>query len=173
MRKFLWGLLIGLLAFPILGAAYLVSGYAPVAVTDRAFPFEQYVAGAALESRIHRLAPRRDLSSFTDADLMAGAQGYRKGCGCHGLPGATAFALKMYPPPPELFTPDGSVTDDPVGVTYWKINNGIRLSGMPSFKGVLSDDQMWQIAALLARADKLPPDVADALKQPLTPPPAQ
>lgn len=171
MGKFLWGLLIGLLAFPILGAAYLVSGHAPVGVTDRAFPFEQYVAGAALESRIHRLAPRRDLSSFTDADLMAGAQVYRRGCGCHGLPGGTAPALKMYPPPPQLFTPDGSVTDDPVGVTYWKINNGIRMSGMPSFKGVLSDDQMWQIAALLARANKLPPDVTDVLKQPLTPPP--
>jgi hypothetical protein len=30
---------------------------------------------------------------------------------------------------------------------------------------------MWQIAALLASADKLPPDVNDLMKQPLFPPP--
>jgi len=176
MRKFLGGLIVGLLAFPILGAAYLASGHAPVAVTDRAIPFEQYLAGAALESRVHRVAPQRDLSSFTAADLLAGAQAYRQGCGCHGLPGDTvhAPAPKMYPEPPQFFTPDGSVTDDPVGVTYWKIDNGIRMTGMPSFKAVFRDEQIWQIAALLARADKLPPDVTDLLKQPfaLPPPPA-
>jgi len=77
----------------------------------------------------------------------------------------------MYPPPPQLFTPDGYVTDDPVGMTYWKIKNGIRLTGMPSFGAILKDDQMWQIAALLASADKLPPDALDILKQPLFPTP--
>lgn len=76
----------------------------------------------------------------------------------------------MYPPPPELFTPDGYVTDDPVGVTYWKVKNGIRMTAMPSFEGVLTDQQMWQVAALVASADKLPPDVMDTLKQPLFPP---
>jgi len=174
MRKFIWGFIIGLLALPILCAAYLVSGRAPVAVTDRPFPFEQYVAGAARESRIHRVAPERNIASFTAADLMAGAQAYRRGCGCHGLPGeiVNAPVPRMYPEPPQLFTPDGSVTDDPVGVTYWKIKNGIRMTAMPSFQGVLPDEQMWQIAALLARADKLPPDVMDVLKQPLFPPPA-
>ncbi|HXX46330.1 MAG TPA: cytochrome c [Candidatus Acidoferrales bacterium] len=174
MRKFLWGLIIGLVAFPVLGAIYLLGGYAPAAVTDKPFPLEQYIAGAALESRIRRYAPKRDLSTFAAADIAAGAQVYRRGCGgCHGLPGdASNFpGPKMYPPPPHLFTPDGYVTDDPVGVTYWKIKNGIRMTAMPSFNGLLSDDQMWQVAALLASADKLPPGVLDVLKQPLFPPP--
>ncbi len=174
MGKFVWGLIIGLIAFPILGAVYLLSGYAPAGVTDRPFPFEQYIAGAALESRIHRMAPKRDLSSFSAADILAGAQTYRKGCGgCHGLPQQTSPfpEPKMYPEPPQLFTPDGYVTDDPVGVTYWKIKNGIRMTGMPSFNGVFKDDEMWQIAALLASADKLPPEALDTLKQPLFPPP--
>ena len=30
---------------------------------------------------------------------------------------------------------------------------------------------MWQIAALVASADKVPPDVMDLLKQPMFPPP--
>ena len=174
MGKFLWGVIVGLIAVPVLGAIYLLGGFAPAAVTDHPFPFERIIAGVALGSRIHRQAPKRELSTFSAADIMAGAQTYRRGCGgCHGLPQQTdSFPEpKMFPPPPQLFTPDGYVTDDPVGVTYWKIKNGIRMTGMPSFDGILKDDQMWQVAALLANADKLPPDVVDILKQPLFPPP--
>jgi thiosulfate dehydrogenase len=173
MGRFLLGLIIGVIVAPLLAVIYWMSGYAAVAVTDPPFPFEQYIAGAGLEAGIHRRAPKRALSSFSAADLAAGAQTYRRGCGCHGLPGETRNfpELKMYPSPPQLFTPDGYVTDDPVGVTFWKIKNGIRMTGMPSFGGVLKDDQMWQVAALLASADKLPPAVMDELKQPLFPPP--
>lgn len=57
------------------------------------------------------------------------------------------------------------VTDDPEGVTFWKITNGIRLSGMPGFVGVLSEEQRWQLAMLLAHADKIPPSVRTALIQ--------
>lgn len=174
MGKFLGGLIIGLILLPLAAAVYFLGGFAPVAVTDHPFPLEPLIAGGALEARIHREAPKRDLSSFTPADLMAGAQGYRRHCaGCHGLPDETRNfpEPKMYPEPPKLFTPDGYVTDDPVGVTYWKIKNGIRMTGMPSFEKVIQEDQMWQIAAVLASAGKLPPDVMDTLKQPLFPPP--
>lgn len=172
--RFLLGLIIGAIAVPVAGILYLVSGRAPIAVTDHPFPFEQYIAGEALERGIARRAPHRQLSSFNENDLLAGAQTYRRGCGCHGLPGEerTLPQLKMFPPPPQLFTPDGYVTDDPVGVTFWKIKNGIRMTGMPSFSGELKDDQIWQVAALLANADKLPANVMDVLKQPLFPPPA-
>jgi thiosulfate dehydrogenase len=174
MGKFVWGVIVGLIAVPIFGAIYFLGGFAPVAVSDRPFLFERIIAGGALEARVRRDAPKRDLSSFGAADIVAGAQAYRRGCGgCHGLPQQTrAFpAPKMYPEPPQLFTPDGYVTDDPVGVTYWKIKNGIRMTAMPSFNGLLTEDQMWQVAALLASADKLPPDAVDILKQPLFPPP--
>ena len=174
MGKFLIGLVIGLILFPAFAAVYLLSGSAPAAVTDHPLPFERIIAGGALEARIKKEAPKRDLSSFSEADILAGAQAYRRTCaGCHGLPPQQSAeqappprpSRVMFPPPPQLFTPDGYVTDDPLGVTYWKIENGIRLSGMPSFKAVLTDDQAWQIAALVGSADiKLPSDVLDALK---------
>lgn len=167
--RFVWGLIIGLIAFPVLCLIYLLSGHAPAGVTDRPFPLEQYIAGTALESRVHKVAPTRDPSTFTAADVASGATQYRKTCaGCHGIPGVTRSGPRpvMYPEPPQLFTPNGYVTDDAVGVTYWKIENGIRMTGMPSFKEVLTDEQAWQIAALLQRANKLPPDVVEILKQP-------
>jgi mono/diheme cytochrome c family protein len=167
MFRFLVGLVMGLILAPLLAIVYLLSGSAPIAVRDHSFPFESYITGAALERGVARRAPKRQPSNFKASDLMAGAETYRRGCGCHGLPGErTPWAERMFPPPPQLFTPDGYVTDDPVGVTFWKIKNGIRMTGMPSFSAVLTDDQIWQVAALLARADRLPPDVMDALNQP-------
>ena len=172
MGRFWGGVIVGLIIIPVLGAVYLLTGLAPAAVSDRPFPFEQSIAGMALAGRIHRDAPKRDLATFTTADLMAGAQTYQRGCGCHGaLEKDKNPEPDMYPPPPHLLMPDGYVTDDPVGETYWKIKNGIRMTAMPSFKAVLTDDQMWQTAALVAQADKLPPEVLDILKQPLFPPP--
>jgi mono/diheme cytochrome c family protein len=58
------------------------------------------------------------------------------------------------------------VTDDPAGVTYWKVANGIRLTGMPGYSSSLSSDQMWQVSLLLANADKLPTNVLNTLQQP-------
>jgi mono/diheme cytochrome c family protein len=70
----------------------------------------------------------------------------------------------MYPEAPQLLTPEGMVTDDPVGVTYWKVQNGIRLSGMPSFAAILKDQEKWDVSALLARVNSLPPEGQEALK---------
>ncbi len=105
----------------------------------------------------------------TDADLQEAAHLYREHCAmCHGVMtgGKTAAAEGMYPRPPQLLQGTG-VIDDPAGETYWKATNGIRLSGMPSYKGTLSDRQVWSISQMLAGANKLPPDVQSILQQPL------
>ena len=130
-------------------------------------PFEAALAGAGLYARIHREAPARDVSGDPTAELVSGAGVYQKNCAfCHGLPGQPAppAAQGEFPKPPQLFTADGRVSDDPAGVTYWKVKNGIRLTGMPGFQASLTDQQMWQVTALVARADKLPPEALDSLK---------
>ena len=71
--------------------------------------------------------------------------------------------------PPELFHGKG-VTDDPPAETFWKVANGIRLTGMPSFNQSLSETQMWQISLMLANAEKLPNSVAAVLAGQPTPP---
>jgi mono/diheme cytochrome c family protein len=167
MKTFLIGLIVGLLVLPVLFGIAVVSGHFPVAASDPPLPFEKILAGAGLYGRIHKEAPNRNVSGMTTADLVSGASVYQKNCAfCHGLPqqSATPAAKGMFPPPPQLFTTDGGVTDDPAGVTYWKVKNGIRLTGMPGFQATLVDQDMWQVTALVARADKLPPEALDALK---------
>jgi mono/diheme cytochrome c family protein len=174
MKRFILGLIVGVLLLPVGFILYVLTGHAPAATSDPPMPYESFIAGTALFYRIHKEAPTRDVSGMPTADLVAGAQAYQKNCAmCHGLPNqpAPAIANAIFPPAPQLFSPKGMVTDDPAGETYWKVKNGIRLTAMPSFKEMLSDDQMWQVAAVVARADKLPAEAQDALK-PVPPTPA-
>ena len=161
-ERFFNGLILGLLIVPTAIFFYIENGQAPAAATDAPMPFEKFLARGALHARIKKEAPERDISTFTTNDLMAGADVYQKNCSfCHGLPlqAPSAASQGMFPHAPQLFTQKETVTDDPVGVTYWKVKNGIRLTGMPSFQKALTDQQLWQVSALMARADKLPPDV--------------
>ena len=167
MGKFLLGLVLGAVVFPFAVFIYLMLGLAPAASTAPPMPFERFIAGTALQKRISREAPKKELSSFTTQDLLAGARVYQQNCAmCHGAykSPAPAIAKVMYPEAPQLLTVEGMVTDDPVGVTYWKIQNGIRLSGMPSFAAILSDQERWDVSALLAHANSLPSGVQKALR---------
>ena len=168
------GLVIGALlgAAVVLGGVwyYFTSGRAPVAVTDRPLPLEKRLAEAALRARLDGQKSLDPLVPADETNLLGGAEVYKKNCAvCHGLPGQapTAIALGMYPKPPGLFHGKG-VTDDPAWETYWKAVNGIRLSGMPGFKGRLSETELWQVSQLLANADK----ISAAVKAALTAPPA-
>jgi thiosulfate dehydrogenase len=156
--KFLFGIVFGLLILPALGYLYLRMGYAPVATAAPPLPLEKTIAGMALHARIAKEAPTQSPVPATEANLSAGARSYRQYCsGCHGMSGElpSAAAKGMFPSPPQLFDGKG-VTDDPVGETYWKVANGIRLTGMPAFRGSLTDEQLWQVSQLLANAKKLP-----------------
>jgi len=167
MKTFVSGLVVGVLIIPVLFLLIAVTGHFPAATADSPLPFEKTIAGVALHARIHREAPKRDVSSLTTADLVSGANVYQKNCAsCHGLPQEPKplQATGMFPPPPQLFTADDGVTDDPAGEVFWKVKNGIRLTGMPAFQASLSDEQMWQASALVVRADKLPTEALDALK---------
>jgi len=174
LKLFLVGLMIGLIAVPLCVYLYFVTGSAPVATSSAPMPLEQSMAHGALNARIAKEAPKSVPISADEAAYLGGADVYRENCAvCHGRPGETPTAISrgMYPKPPKLLEGKG-VTDDPAGETYWKVANGIRLTGMPSFSDSLSQTQMWQVSLLLANANKLPESVKSALYRP-TPQPGQ
>jgi thiosulfate dehydrogenase len=174
MKRFWIGVVLGVILVPAIIVLVVYSGVLPAAANSSAMRFEPLLANLGLGARIARQAPARDVSNVSTSDLVAGADVYQKHCAvCHGLPGQQQgpVGAGMFPTAPRLFSPDGMVTDDSAGETYWKVKNGIRLSGMPSFEKVLSDDQMWQVTAVVKRADKLPPEAMTALQpQPAAPP---
>jgi thiosulfate dehydrogenase len=167
--RFWFGLIVGLLVLPLFVYLYLSMGLAPVATSAPPLPFEKRITGMALNARIAKEAPKDFPLQPTEENLTSGAQVYRTHCAvCHALPDQpqSAIAEGMFPKPPHLFKGKG-VTDDSAGETYWKVANGIRLTGMPSFEQTLGKDKVWQVSLLLAGADKLPPNVQAILRQPM------
>jgi mono/diheme cytochrome c family protein len=161
-------MVLGVAAIALGVYAYFATGRAPVATAEEPMPFEKQLAHQALNARVDREMPKTAPLQPDGHNLAAGATLYREHCAvCHGLPGQkeTLIARGMYPHPPKLLEGKG-VTDDEPGESYWKVANGIRLSGMPGFRPALSETQMWQLSLLVANADKLPQPVHDALASP-------
>jgi thiosulfate dehydrogenase len=167
---------LGFLSAPVLLVAavtvYFNFGRPPVAVADRHFPFEGSVLRHPVNKRIDHVLTGPPFGSGEDV-FEAGAHVYMTQCAsCHGTPGRdSAFAKNMYPMAPQLWRKGGpdhvfGVTEIETGRSYWKIANGIRLSGMPSYSKILTETEMWQVTLLLKHAsDQLPKPVMAILKQ--------
>jgi len=172
MGKILLGIILGFILAPFVVLAYLEFGKVPVAVADTPFPHERLITGVPLNARIEREKVGVPPIPVNESNLIAGAQVYRDDCAvCHGFHGVPSrFGVHMYPKAPPLWEkhPEGDVvgvSDDIAGETYWKVANGIRLTGMPEYKNILSDTQMWQVSLLLANANKpLPSAALDILR---------
>ncbi|HTQ56155.1 MAG TPA: c-type cytochrome [Bryobacteraceae bacterium] len=168
MKQFIFGFVFAVAAIAGGVLLYFGLGFAPVGTATPPMPFERSLARMALHAKIARQPLAQPPIPADAAGLTAGAQIYREHCAvCHGLRGQpeTAIAKGMFPPPPQLFQGHG-VTDDAAGETYWKVANGIRLTGMPGFEKSLTDTQLWQVSLMLADADKLPPAAMALLSQP-------
>jgi mono/diheme cytochrome c family protein len=174
MGRLLFGVLLGIVLVPIALAAWIWRGNVPVAVADPPFPQEKLVTGMLLNQRIDREMVKTPPIPVDEGNLVAGAHVYSENCAvCHGLHGKpSVFGAHMYPDAPPLWEKHQhgaetimGVTDDPLGETYWKVANGIRLTGMPSFKDTLTETEMWQVSLLLGNADKpLPPAAVEILR---------
>jgi thiosulfate dehydrogenase len=168
-KAFVVGLLVGVLLLAGGVYYYFVSGMAPAAAGDPPLPYEKRMAGRSLDAHIEKAKVPPPPIQPNEENLLAGAKVYKEQCAmCHGLPDQPppVIADKMYPDATLMFKGKG-VTDDPPEMNYWKAANGIRMTGMPSFKGALMDTQLWQVALLVTNADKLP----DSVKKELAPQP--
>ena len=171
--KVFLGFLLGIVVVAMGLFAYLKFGPLPVAVADAPLPFEKQIVKLPLNARIERESKNAPFGISEDV-FEAGAHVYRAQCAsCHGTPAhEVAFARHMFPSAPELWKKHGShgmvgVSDDEPGETYWKVANGIRLSGMPGYAHILSETQMWQVSLLLKNADKeMPLPVMQILDSP-------
>lgn len=171
--KVLLGFILGVIAVVVVVYAYFQWGSPPVATADKPFPFEKAIVSVPLNARIQKQIQKPPFGVSEDV-YEGGAKVYRDQCAsCHGTPGKDVkFAEHMYPNAPQLWKkhPRGKVvgvSDDEPGETYWKVANGIRLTGMPAYNHVLNDTQMWQVSLLLKNADQqLPDPVVKLLTQP-------
>ncbi|MDR3724159.1 MAG: cytochrome c [Terracidiphilus sp.] len=171
MGRVLLGVLLALAIAPICVLGWLRFGHPPVAVGDAPLPSEDKLTGMALSARIAAEQPKTASPAADEANLVAGAEIYRDRCAaCHGYSNKLVpFAAKMSPAAPQLWQARKGggvgVSGEPAAEIYWKIANGIRWTGMPAHKDMLSSQEIWQVSLLVAGADKpLPPAALKILR---------
>jgi mono/diheme cytochrome c family protein len=169
MRGFIGGFAAALFVLAVLVFAAVKSGAIPAGADASMLPGERWASKTALDATLRREAPKPPYPfTPTDQDVATGAKLYVQNCAvCHGTANSTANAIArgLGVRPPQ-FAKHG-VDDDPEGVTYWKIEHGIRFTGMPAYAKVLDEKSIWQITYFLKRApDHLPPDAKKLWENP-------
>jgi mono/diheme cytochrome c family protein len=166
MKRFLFGavtaivlLALGALGFALLGLINTDADQAPSHT-------EAWLASQAMDASMQRRAPHdNNPVPATDANLIDGMKLYTMDCaGCHGgldrKP--SPFGANFYPPVPQLIL---DPPDDPEWHIAYAIRHGVRNTGMPAWKGSITDEEIWKITAFLSRIEKLPPAVQDQWKK--------
>lgn len=110
--------------------------------------YETWFAGKAKDWYIGRAArgPLPRAPVYDPSAVAAGETLFGMGCAnCHGKDGRnpTNIGKSMYPRVPDLGSADVQHMSD--RELFWVIKNGIRLSGMPGFGNILTDDEIWQV----------------------------
>lgn len=86
--------------------------------------------------------------------ISTGETLFGMGCAnCHGQDGRkpTPIGQSMYPRVLDLSSPAVQRMSDQE--LFWVIKNGIRLSGMPGFGRIQSDEQIWQLTYYVRSLD--------------------
>jgi mono/diheme cytochrome c family protein len=161
MLRFIGGIIATLAGLAVLIFCAVRFGLVPATADVPPPKLEKMMAHMSLEATIDRAAPKPPYPfASSDAAIVAGAKLYTEHCAmCHGsaIGEPTLLAKGLYIRPPQ-FVKHG-VDDDPEGETYWKIEHGIRFTAMPSYKGGLSEEQIWQITYFMKNLpDHLPPE---------------
>lgn len=166
---FLFGILFTLFVLVAGGWVYFKYGHPPVAVADKPFPMEAQIVHIPLDARINSEVEQPPFGTSEEV-YESGAKIYMASCAmCHGTPGHESTIGKWeYPNAPQLFKKHShgnvvGVSDDEPGETYWKVKNGIRLTGMPSYEHVYTTAQMWQVSLLMKNADQTLPEPVKAI----------
>jgi mono/diheme cytochrome c family protein len=122
-------------------------------------PFETSIATKVKDWYISRgarssvpAAPKDSVSS-----VSAGEKLFGMGCAtCHGQDGRKPAPIgqAMYPRVLDLGSPEVQGMSD--RELFWVIKNGIRLSGMPGFAKIESDEQIWELTYYVRSLGKQP-----------------
>jgi thiosulfate dehydrogenase len=165
MLKFLLGFAIAVVVVLTAGFCYVRFGFVDPRADLPVGWLESKIAMPALDSAVDRRAPEtHNPLQPSDANLIAGMKIYQSNCaGCHGdiQHSHAAFGDAFYPRAPQ-FAEDAP--DMPENQNFYIIQHGIRLSGMPAWKGALSEEDTWQVTTFLSHMDKLPTQVSEAWK---------
>ena len=157
MKGFIFGIITVIVLFA-LGLLLALTGFVSVRADVPSSKMEINIAVHAMDASVARAAPKvANPIAADEPNLLAGAHLYREHCAlCHGDPAypKSALADSFNPPPPQFMN---DMADMPEHHNFYILEHGIRWTGMPGWKNVLSEHQIWQLVTFLSHMHDLPP----------------
>jgi thiosulfate dehydrogenase len=170
MRGFITGVVVTVVVILVGTYQFLHLGKFPIGADNPPGRMERALANMAMDAYVDRNAPKQDNPMQPNAqNLSVGARVYELNCAsCHGglLQRVSPMRAKFNPPVPQIIN---RVPQDPDAHLFWIAKHGIRLTGMPTWDGVLSDNQIWQAIAFVKHSANLPPEAQEAWRQAAAP----
>ncbi len=149
------------IAAAVAGAIYFFGGFYSVAAGEPDFGIIDWALTRVRTASIDRHAGAVSPMPLDDpAVVRAGARAFSElGCvNCHGAPGVkwARFSEGLRPDPPDLKDVANELTP---GQLFWVIKNGIRMTGMPSFGLIKTEDkEIWGIVAFIKKLPTVSPE---------------
>ncbi len=158
MRGFVVGVIMTLVVLGVIVITVSHFGLYPIGADNPPSYLERTLAGRAMDEYADRHKPAGDNPiPATATNLTDGAKQYEEHCAlCHGGAKAKISQLQnqFSPPAPQLIN---RIPHDPPSWIFWVTKHGVRMTGMPAWSGILSDDDIWKIVAFIKNSNKLPP----------------
>jgi thiosulfate dehydrogenase len=166
MRGFFVGVIVTLLV--LAGGGFLVAnrGWFPIGADNPPGTLEKQLANMATDAYVDSHAPKQENPVQPTASALSdGARTFEMHCSlCHG--GAaqriSPMRTKFSPPVPQIIN---RVPTDPDANFFWIVKHGIRMTGMPSWDGILTDHDIWTVVAFIKHSNNLPPEAMKAWKE--------
>jgi mono/diheme cytochrome c family protein len=167
MGKFIGGIVFTVLIIVIGGYIVLKFGMVNIAADQTPSRMERFMAGTALDASAEKhAADLKNPLEATDANILEGMHIYVENCAeCHGDPKEqeSKFGTALNPHAPQFMK---HTPDMPDNENYYITKHGVRLTGMPAWDKLLSDDQLWKVTTFLSHMEKLPPAVEQEWRNP-------
>jgi len=151
------------LLVPLAAFAFVKSG---IYDTSASKPHTRFTTWLTHETMIHsvrrRAAGVTPPSSVSPDRIVAGFCAYESHCvACHGAAGVARqrWVSGMEPAPPYLLDSTRKFTAPQL---FWTVKNGIKMTGMPSWRDSMRDEEIWDVVAFL---EAMPRMNSDAYRQ--------
>jgi cytochrome c553 len=138
--------------------AFVKFGVYDVAASSPHTKFTEWITHDTMIHSVKRNASANEpAGKVTRRQIFAGFCAYETHCvACHGAPAIAReqWVGGMEPSPPYLIDATSNWTPSQL---FWIAKNGIKMTGMPSWRDSMDDAQIWDVVAFIEAMRELPP----------------
>src|SRR5262245_20582166 len=167
MKAFLLGVIATLVVLVGAGLVVIYTGAYNVAADKPHNAVETWILGTAMTNsvKVHATGIKTPSDLESEGRVHSGFHLFDEMCvQCNGAPGKEPDEVGkgLDPKPPDLTK---AIRRWNAAELFWIVSHGIEATGMPSFGGTHTDEQLWNIVAFVTKLPGLTPELYEAQRQ--------